>query len=105
MTFQQGHVTIIKLFIYLIIFSSLFYIFYSISRFFFPIVLDSEQESVLQAYVDPVTKFFEVGHNYFVTDNYCSATIYQAAHKLRQYIQFFNSNLISIDATGIPHYI
>lgn len=25
----------------------------------FPEVLDSEQESVLQAYVDPVTKFFE----------------------------------------------
>ena len=62
MTFQQGHVIIIKLFI----FSLLFY-FYSISHFS-PIVLDSEQESVLQAYVDPVTKFFEVGHNYFVTD-------------------------------------
>ena len=65
MTFQQGHVTIIKLFIYLF-FSLLFY-FYSISHFS-PIVLDSEQESVLQAYVDPVTKFFEVGHNYFATD-------------------------------------
>ena len=27
---------------------------------FSPLVLDSEQESVLQAYVDPVNKFFEV---------------------------------------------
>lgn len=29
--------------------------------YFFPTVLDSDQESTLQSYVDPVSKFFEVG--------------------------------------------
>ena len=53
------------LFIYLFF---LYYFIFIQHHVFFPVVLDSEQESVLQAYVDPVTKFFEVGHNYFVTD-------------------------------------
>ena len=34
-----------------------------------------------------------------------SATSNQATHKLRQYIQFFTSNLINMDATWIPHCI
>ena len=54
--------------IYLFINFFLYYFIFIQYHVFFPIVLDSEQESVLQAYVDPVNKFFEVGHNYFVTD-------------------------------------